>query len=129
MAGEYFEIGTPPAYGLYARNVRKLTLNNVRFEVTKPDARPAVVFDHVQDATISALSAQGSKEAESLLRFVESRDVLLSAPRVLTPSAVFLQAEGAATEGITIDGGDLMKAAAPLAFKNGAETKAVKLRS
>ncbi len=26
MAGEYFEIGTPPAYGIYARNVRGLSL-------------------------------------------------------------------------------------------------------
>ena len=49
VGGEYFEIGTPPAYGLYARNVRGLTLNNIRFEVMKPDARPAVVFDQVSD--------------------------------------------------------------------------------
>jgi hypothetical protein len=31
---------------------------------------------------------------------------------VLTPAAVFLQLEGTAHEGITIDGGDLSKAAA-----------------
>jgi len=129
LAGEYFEIGTPPAYGLYARNVRKLTLNDVRFEVTKADVRPAVIFDHVQDAAVHSLSAQGNKEAAAVLRFVEPRDVLLTASRVLTPAAVFLQAEGAATEGITIDGGDLTKAAAPLAFKNGADSKAVKLRA
>src|SRR5207248_4153597 len=30
IAGEYFEIGTPPAYGVYARGVRGLTLDNVR---------------------------------------------------------------------------------------------------
>jgi hypothetical protein len=33
MAGEYFVLGPIPAYGLYARNARGLTLNNVRFEV------------------------------------------------------------------------------------------------
>src|SRR5207237_9242156 len=32
LAGEYFELGVLPAYGIYARNVRNLTLNNVRFE-------------------------------------------------------------------------------------------------
>ena len=58
VAGEYFQIGTPPAYGMYARNVRGLTLNNVRFEMATPDVRPAVVFDHVEDAVITNLSAR-----------------------------------------------------------------------
>ena len=48
----------PPAYGLYARNVRGLTLNNVRFTVANPDLRPAVVLDNVQDAAIHALNVQ-----------------------------------------------------------------------
>jgi polygalacturonase len=128
VAGEYFSIGPRPAYAMYARNVRGLSLDNVRFEVTKPDARPAVVFDHVQDATVNSLSAQGTKDAESALRFIESRDVLLSATRLLAPAAIFLQVEGATSEGITIDGGDLSKAAKALAFQNGGVEKAVKLR-
>jgi glycosyl hydrolase family 28 len=129
MAGEYFEIGTPPAYGIYARNVRGLTLNNVRLEVTTPDLRPAVIFDHVADAAVNGLSAQGNPNAESLLRFIETRDVLLSAARVLTPAAVLLKLEGASSAGITIDDGDTSKAAKPLAFSGGATAKAVKLAS
>jgi hypothetical protein len=128
MAGEYFEIGTPPAYGFYARNVRGLTLNNVRLEATKPDLRPAVVFDHVADASVNGLGAQGNSKAESLLRFIESRDVLLTAVRVLTPAAVLLKLEGGATAEITIDGGDISKAAKPLALSTGATAKAVKLK-
>jgi polygalacturonase len=127
MAGEYFEIGTPPAYGIYARNVRGLTLHNVRLEVKVPDLRPAVVFDHVADASVNGLSAQGNPKAESLLRFIEARDVLLTATRVLTPAAVFLKLEGAASERVTIDGGDISKATKPLAFSGGATAKAVKL--
>jgi hypothetical protein len=128
LAGEYFEIGTPPAYGIYARNVRGLTLNNVRLEVTKPDLRPAVIFDHVVDSTVNGLSAQGTLQAESLLRFNDTRDVLLAASRVLTPAAVFLKLEGIANDGITIDGGVLSKASKPLAFSRGATERAVKLR-
>lgn len=126
-AGEYFEIGVPPAYGMYARNVRGLTVNNVRFEVANPDLRPAVIFDHVADAAVNGLSAQGNPKA-GLLRFIDTKDTLVTAPRVLTPSAVFLQVEGAANEGITVDGGDLSKAATPLSFQRGATEKAVKLR-
>src|SRR5215471_10343885 len=45
VAGEYFMLGPIPAYGLYARNARGVTLNNVRFEVSAPELRPAVVFE------------------------------------------------------------------------------------
>jgi hypothetical protein len=128
IAGEYFEIGTPPAYGIYARNVRGLTLHNVRLEVTAPDLRPAVVFDQVADAAVNGLNAQGSPQAESLLRFVNTQDTLLTASRVLTPTAVFLRLEGAANDGITIAGGHLSKAGKLLAYGGGATEKAVKLR-
>lgn len=129
VAGEYFEIGTPPAYGLYARNVRGLALNNVRFETAAPDLRPAVVLDHVTDAAIHGLSAQGNAQAKSVLRFVESSDVLLTASRVLTPAAAFLAVEGGATKAITIDGGDLSKAASAVTLEGGASKEAVKVRA
>jgi hypothetical protein len=128
IAGEYFMLGPMPAYGLYARNVRGLTLQNIRFQVCTPDLRPALIFDHVEDAAINGLSVQGNSAAESVLRFINSRQTLLTATRVLTPSSTFLQLEGAGNEGIIIDGGDLSKATSPLAFKNGATEKAVKLR-
>lgn len=132
IAAEYFGVwdkqpGGPPAYGLYARNVKGLTLQNVRFEYEEADARPAVVFDNVQDAAINGLSAKGSAGAP-LLRFIQSKDILLTATRLLTPAAVLLQVEGAASEGIQVDGGDIRKAAQPLALLKGADKKAAVLR-
>jgi polygalacturonase len=128
IAGEYFEIGTPPAYGLYARNARGLTLENVRFETAKPDFRPAVVFDHVQDAAIHRLSAQSNEHAESLLRFTDSKDVLLTATRVLTPAAAFLRVEGPASDNIRVDGGDLVKAKQPVSTAEEVAKEAVVFR-
>ena len=128
IAGEYFMLGPMPAYGLYARNVHGLTLQNVRFQVSTPDLRPALIFDHVEDAAINGLSVQGNVEAESVLRFIDSKQTLLTAARVLTPSSTFLQVEGAGNEEIVIDGGDLSKAATPLVFKYGAIKNSVKLR-
>jgi polygalacturonase len=128
VAGEYYEAGIFPAYGIYARNVKGLSLSNVRFEVSAPELRPAMVFDHVEDAAVNGLSAQGNPQSESLLRFIETRDVLLTATRVLTRSAVFLQVEGADSKGITVDGGDLSKADEPLAFHADATEDSVKLR-
>lgn len=128
VAGEYYQIGIPPSYGLYARNVKGLTLHNLRFTMADPDLRPAMIFDQVQDAAVNGLSAQGDKGAESLVRFIESSDILVSAMRVLTPVSLFLQVEGAGSSNIKIDGGDLSKAATHLAFKAGADEKSVRLR-
>jgi glycosyl hydrolase family 28 len=128
IAGEYFEIGTPPAYGLYARNVRGLTLNNVRLELTKPDLRPAVDFDGVSDATVNALSVQGNVDAKCLVRMKAAREILITATRVLGHAATFLELVGPNNADITIDGGDLSKAAKPVLVSGGATTKAVRVR-
>jgi len=125
IAGEYFQLGVLPAYGIYARNVKGLTLHNVRLTLADADYRPAVIFDHVEDAAVNGLSVQGVKASESLLRFIESKDVLLTAVRVLTPTDTFLRLEGAGCGNIKIDGGDLSKAATPLVFAAGAGPSSV----
>jgi len=128
VAGEYFETGVLPAYALFVRNVRALTLTNVRFEVAGSEARPAMIFDHVNDAAVNGFCVQGTEEAESVLRFIDTSDVLLSASRLLTPAAVFLEAEGASSQAITIDGGDLSKAAKSVRFQAGAPEGSVRIR-
>ena len=130
-AAEYFGVwnhapGGPPAYGMYARNVKGLTLQNVRFEYEEPDARPAIIFDNVQDASINNLTAKGSVSTE-LLRFINSKDILLTGTRLLTPSATFLLVQGPLSKDITVSGGDIHKAKQPLVTDNGAEKTAVKM--
>ena len=127
--GEYFRLGPMPAYGLYARNVRGITMQNVRFQVATPDLRPALILDHVEDVSISGFSVQGNAAAESVLRFIDSKQTLLTGTRVLTPSPVFLQLEGSDNEGIIVEGGDLSQTSSPVAFKSGAKEGAVKLRN
>jgi polygalacturonase len=128
IAGEYFMLGPMPAYGFYARNSRGITLQNVRLQMSSPDLRPAVIFDHVEDVAVNGLSVQATPAAESALRCINSKQILLTAPRLLSPAAVFLQLEGVENENIKIDGGDVSKAATALAFKDGATKKAVQLR-
>jgi hypothetical protein len=128
VAGEYYQIGIPPAYGMYARNVRGLSLQNIRFAMASPDLRPALILDNVEDATVNGLSAQGQKSAESLLRFINARDVLVSALRVLTPVTNLLQAEGKECANIKIEGGDISKADKALVLASGASEQAVRLR-
>jgi polygalacturonase len=129
IAGEYFMLGPIPAYGLYARGARALTLNNVRFEIDRPDLRPAVILDRVSDATISGLNIQSDPEAESALRFVGTTKVYLTATRLLNAARAFLQLEGADTDRIVVDGGDFSGAEKTVVFKDGATPAAVRARS
>jgi len=131
-AAEYFGVwnhppGGPPAYGMYARNVKGLTLQNVRFEYEEPDARPAIIFDNVQDASINGLTAKGS-EATEFLRLINSKDILLTGTRLLTPAPIFLRVEGASSKGVVVDGGDLGKATQQVVFENGATKESAKFR-
>ena len=128
VVGEYYAAGVFPAFAMYARNVRGLTMNNVRFEVAGAELRPAVVFDHVEDAAINGMTLQADPKAESVARFIDSRDVMLSATRLNKPGPVFLRVEGAASENITIDGGDLSKAEKVFSAGAGAAPASVKVR-
>jgi polygalacturonase len=129
IAGEYFMMGPMPAYGLYARGVKGLTLQNIRLQVASPDLRPALIFDHVQDVAINGLNLQANASAESALRIIDSKDILLTAPRLLTSTTIFLQLEGADNQNITIDGGDISKAQKPLNLADKATKTAIKIRS
>ena len=116
-----------PAYALYARNVRGLRVDDVRFDLASADHRPALVFDNVEDAAVNGLSAHGNSGAESLLRFADTRQALLTACRVLTPCKTFLAVEGHASAGIAIAASDLSRASAPLVFSGGAKKEDVRL--
>ena len=128
FAGEYFMLGPIPAYGLYARGVRGLTLQNIRLQTVTSDLRPAIIFDRVTDAAISGLSVMTDPGAESTLRFISSKQVLVTAPRLLDSTKVFLSLEGSGNERIVIDGGDISSATQPIVVRDGASKEAVKFR-
>lgn len=127
--GEYFALGPIPAYGLYARNCRGLTLQDVRFEVETPELRPAIILEQVEDVMMNGLSVEGNPGAESLLRLKDTKHAYLAAVRVLAPSSTFLRVEGAGCENIALDGGDLTRAAKAVDYAEGASEKAVRIRS
>jgi polygalacturonase len=128
FAGEYFMLGPIPAYGFYARGVRGLTLDNIRLQTVTDDLRPAMIFDHVTDAAVSNISVMANASAESALRFIDCGQLLLTAPRLLDSTAVFLSLEGAANGRIVIDGGDISSAKTAVVYKDGANDSALKLR-
>ncbi len=108
IASEYYALGVLPAYALFARKVRGLTMQNVRFEAAAPELRPAIAMEDVEDVAVNGLSVGGDAMAESLVRLTRARDVLFTGARVLTKARAFLREEEC--RNVRIDGGDLSKA-------------------
>lgn len=55
--------GLLPAYGLYARHVKNLTVRDVEVGFMEADTRPAVVLDQVNGATFDSFRAQRAGDA------------------------------------------------------------------
>jgi len=50
--------GKLPAYGIYARHVRNISLYNVRLECDNEDSRPALFFEDAGGLVLSDLSLE-----------------------------------------------------------------------
>jgi hypothetical protein len=99
---EYFMFGVLPAYGLYARHVRGLTLHNVQFELTSPDARPAVTCDDAANVEICGLKADGARDAESLIRLRATRGAFIHESWPLGELNTFVRVEGETSRDIKL---------------------------
>lgn len=91
---EYYIFGTLPAYGLYARHVKGLTLENVKFEIEKPDLRCAIICDDVEDLELCNIKAMGDMHAEALIKLKNSRNVFMHGCKPLNRVKTFLKLEG-----------------------------------
>jgi parallel beta-helix repeat protein len=123
---EYFMWGVLPAYGLYARHVKGLSLESVQFDVARSDFRPAVVCDDAEDVDISGLRARGNLAAESLIRLRSTRDAFVHDCRLLGEAEIFLRAEGRECRQITLIGNALQGARRTVETAAGAEAGSVK---
>lgn len=60
--------GWTPAYGLYARHVDGLYVNDVTFRYERPDYRPAVLLDDVKNDVIRHLDAPTEEGIDQVIR-------------------------------------------------------------
>ncbi len=58
--------GPLPAFGIYGRHLRGLTLRNVRLETASADERPPTVFDDVEGLTVADLPVRTTSHNDSL---------------------------------------------------------------
>lgn len=60
--------GQTPAYGLYARHVNNLNVRDVTFRYERPDYRPAIVLEDVEDAKLTDIDAPTEEGVEKIKR-------------------------------------------------------------
>jgi polygalacturonase len=64
-----------PAYGMYIRHANNIEIDNVQFNLLKPDFRPALYFDDVRDITVRNLKASRPSGAMELIMKKEKDEV------------------------------------------------------
>lgn len=81
---EFSMFGELPAWGLYVRHAKNITLKNVTLRYKKEDFRVPVIFDDVQQLNIEKLNIPASKEMPVLLlnnvRMYSFKELLLPKP-------------------------------------------------
>lgn len=122
---EYFMFGTLPAYGMYVRHARGLTLHNVTFDLEQPDLRPALVCDDVENLELDGFRAEGNPKADALVRLHQTREAFIHGCRPLSQVSAFVRVEGPDSRDILLVGNDLRKAETDVEVVNGATEQAV----
>lgn len=104
---EYSMFGNLPCYGFFCRHVNGLKLSNVQVQLRKDDARHALVLDDVEDAVIDGFDAPVCPGGSPTIRLSQTKDVLIRGCRPGTGTDVFLEVQGAKSEGVVLAGNDL----------------------
>lgn len=118
-----------PAYGLYARHVKNLSVRNFHLRLKNPDARPAVMLDDCHHVRLEDFSADTPLEKEPLIRLVQSEDVTISGYQSTEAIPNFLRAEGANSHNIKLTGNDFSGVENVVQRADGCKSSAVKMVS
>lgn len=117
---EYSMFGSLPAYGLYARHVRGLTLDNVSTDFRIVDHRSALVCDQVENLRIIGWQSRTLPESDPVIRLREVRRADLFGLSADPGTPVFLRIDGASAD-VALRASDLSGATEPVAFGPGVD--------
>ncbi len=119
--------GRLPAGGLYCRHVRGLRAQNIQFQFSAAEERPALVCDDVRDAVISGLRGTSIAGTQPFVRLIQSKEVVLRGCAAPPATRTFLEVRGDQTEHIVLMGSDLSFAERAIRQGSGVPAGAVML--
>lgn len=118
--------GVPPAFGLYARHIKGLVLENVRFELREADARSAVVCFDSEDLSFANLAATCSPTDTSMVTARNCAGVRLSELKPEPKAAALLRLEGAKSDDVVLANNDPRRYAKPFLCADGATEASIR---
>jgi len=118
--------GDLPAYGLFCRHAETLVLDNVHFHLEKPDARPALILDRVEDLDLRTLSVAPPSGEEPAIALQNLRRCFIQGVRAQAGTKTLFELSGARTERISALANDFSEAGT--AFQVGADVGKQALR-
>lgn len=92
---ESWMMGRLPAYGFYVRHADRVRLRNVEYIADKPDARPGIVADDVEDIILAGLELSAPTGSAPVLDLRNTRRAFLTGMRAPEGPQVFAQFSGA----------------------------------
>lgn len=91
-----------PAYGLYVRHVKNLTIENIQCRLKSEDPRPAFIFDDVHNLWLNNFQVSTPSENNPIIRLIESSDVSISGFRKCENIPFFMDVRGLNTKNINV---------------------------
>jgi hypothetical protein len=83
-----------PAYGIWARHVEGLKLNNIKFTLGSNDVRPAVICEDGKDIELKNWTVPATTGAEAVIRLQNVTGAKISSTEVKGSSEAFVKVEG-----------------------------------
>jgi hypothetical protein len=96
--------GDLPAFGLYLRHARDVTLRNVELAVDGADPRPALIVDDVAGLNLAGLTGGSGHEAGPVVWLNDVRGGVVQGSLAPQGVDVFLRVTGGNTRGIALVG-------------------------
>lgn len=118
-------MGRLPAYGFYIRHADRVRLRDLELITDKPDERPAVVCDDVEDAIFSGLDLSCPTGSAPLFDLRDTRRTFLTGMRAPAKASVFVQVSGSTSSEIALAANSIGHDQQAASFSGGALPKSV----
>lgn len=91
-----------PAYGIWARHVKGLKLNNIKFTLGSNDLRPAFVCEDGRDIVLNDWKIPATSGSEAIIRLEHVKGAKITNMKVKGEAEALVLVEGADSKGIRV---------------------------
>lgn len=124
---ESWMMGRLPAYGFFVRHADRVRLRNIEHIIDKPDGRPAVVSEDVEDLIMAGLELSAPKGGAPLIALKNTRRAFLTGMRSPADCKIFAQVSGPQSSGIELVGNSIPRKQKAVSYADGARTEAASI--